>query len=424
MRTLILICFTQLFLHTANAQLIKRKVEEAKTKTTQRADSRSSEGIDKALDKAEEKIGNIFKKKTKNGAADTIGNGGYDAPVTMTDEQGNTDYTSYKDFDFIPGEHILFFEDFADGSTARWGAYDANNLSVTTQQDKQWMQVRGGSFFPLGLKTLPQNFTLEFDVYTADKHTGTVGVRFIDKSQAAALADPWMDNSSEINMSPITQMPKTGLGNYVKKINNEERNPQNEFKFYSWQPERENFFARISISRKGNMVSAWINKEQVLKDVDLFAAGIEYVLAFHLQTYFVDENKMAFTNFRLATGAAQPKTEMVTKKKFVTQNIYFDVNSDVIRPNSYSILKEIAEGIQNVTGTVSIIGHTDNDGKDTDNLVLSQKRAASVKRALVNEFGIPAEKLTTDGKGESQPLNKNSNPAEKAQNRRVEFIIQ
>ena len=115
---------------------------------------------------------------------------------------------------------------------------------------------------------------------------------------------------------------------------------------------------------------------------------------------------------------------MVTKKKFVTQNIYFDVNSDVIRPNSYSILKEIAEGIQNVTGTVSIIGHTDNDGKDTDNLVLSQKRAASVKRALVNEFGIPAEKLTTDGKGESQPLNKNSNPAEKAQNRRVEFIIQ
>lgn len=86
--------------------------------------------------------------------------------------------------------------------------------------------------------------------------------------------------------------------------------------------------------------------------------------------------------------------------------------------------QEIAEGIQNVTGTVSIIGHTDNDGKDTDNLVLSQKRAASVKRALVNEFGIPAEKLTTDGKGESQPLNKNSNPAEKAQNRRVEFIIQ
>ncbi len=424
MRTLILFCFTQLFLLIANAQLIKRKVEEAKTKTTERVDTRSSEGIDKALNKAEEKIGSIFKKKNKKEGSDTIGDKGYDAPVTNTDEQGNTDFTPYKNFDFIPGEKILFFEDFADGSTGRWGAYDKNDLSIINQENKNWLDVKSSNFFPLGLKTLPANFTLEFDAYIPDGSSGTLDLRFLHKSQADALADPYLDNSSIIHISPVSQMPKTGLGGYVTKVNNEEVSPKNEFTFFSWQPQLGNYYARISFSRKGNTVSLWINKEKVLSDVDLFVAGTEYVLSFHLQNYFVAENRMAFTNFRLATGAAQPKTEMVTKKKFVTQNIYFDVNSDVIRPNSYSILKEIADGIKDVTGMVSIIGHTDSDGKDTDNLVLSQKRAASVKRALVNEFGIAAEKLTTDGKGESEPLNKNGNPAEKAQNRRVEFILQ
>ena len=98
------------------------------------------------------------------------------------------------------------------------------------------------------------------------------------------------------------------------------------------------------------------------------------------------------------------------------------MNSDVIRPNSYTILKQIAESIQSIDGNIKIVGHTDSDGNDTDNLVLSQKRAESVKRALVNEFGIDANKLSTEGKGESVPLNKNTNALEKAQNRRVEFI--
>jgi Outer membrane protein and related peptidoglycan-associated (lipo)proteins len=46
----------------------------------------------------------------------------------------------------------------------------------------------------------------------------------------------------------------------------------------------------------------------------------------------------------------------------------------------------------------------------------------SVKSALVSEFKIDASRLETDGKGESQPIDKNDNPAGKANNRRVEFI--
>ena len=169
-------------------------------------------------------------------------------------------------------------------------------------------------------------------------------------------------------------------------------------------------------------MALWINKEKIIENAEFLVANRDHFLAFHIQNYFVTENRMYFTNFRLATGNANPKNDITANKKFVTQNIFFDVNSDVIRPNSYAILKQIAESIQSIDGNIKIVGHTDSDGKDTDNLVLSQKRAESVKRALVNEFGIDANKLSTEGKGESVPLNKNTNALEKAQNRRVEFI--
>jgi outer membrane protein OmpA-like peptidoglycan-associated protein len=71
---------------------------------------------------------------------------------------------------------------------------------------------------------------------------------------------------------------------------------------------------------------------------------------------------------------------------------------------------------------VKIVGHTDADGSDAANLDLSKRRAASVKAMLAKEFGIDESRMETDGKGESEPIDKNDNPAGKANNRRVEFI--
>jgi len=70
-----------------------------------------------------------------------------------------------------------------------------------------------------------------------------------------------------------------------------------------------------------------------------------------------------------------------------------------------------------------IIGHTDSDGTDESNLTLSQQRANAVKQTLVS-LGIKADRLSTIGKGESEPVNANTSPEEKANNRRVEFIKQ
>lgn len=412
--------------------------QRLKDKGESRLNDKVDRTIDKGLDKIEEGIDKMFDGESESEteseyqssyqSSNQNSNSNskqqpYDPPKTKTDNKGNTDYTAYKNFGFIPGEQIIFFEDFKDGSKSRWGAYDIDNeVDVVNFNGTNWMEVKSGGFYPLGLKALPKNFTLEFDVYTPDRNTGSLDIRFVDQSQAGALGDPWLDNSSQVTFSPVTQMPKTALASYQKKINNEELNPQNEFRFYSWLPESGKHYARVSLSCNNNKVSVWVNKEQVLDNIDLLAGNLQYLLSFHLQNYFVAENRMYLTNFRLASGIANPKTELESKKKFMTQNIYFDVNSDVIRPNSYAILKEIAQSIKSTQGNILIVGHTDSDGSDAANLELSKKRAASVKRALVNEFGIDANRLSTDGKGESVPLNKNSTPSEKAANRRVEFI--
>ncbi|MFA7583442.1 MAG: OmpA family protein, partial [Proteiniphilum sp.] len=67
-------------------------------------------------------------------------------------------------------------------------------------------------------------------------------------------------------------------------------------------------------------------------------------------------------------------------------------------------------------------GHTDSDGDDTKNMELSRRRAAAVKSELVSTFGIDASRMDTEGAGESKPIVANDTPANKAQNRRVEFV--
>jgi OOP family OmpA-OmpF porin len=335
----------------------------------------------------------------------------------------DTDYSEFKNFDFTPADKVIYFEDFSDKSLTRWQTYDMSQLGIHSFENQNWLEVKSGNFYPVDLKVLPNYFTLEFDVYTPTSDAGTLWIEFVDKSQADLLNDPYLDNSSSIVLSPITQMPKTGLGKYEKRVDNNFLSPDNEFQFYSWQPDLGKYKARISLTRNENELSMWINNEKVMDNIDFFVEKREHLITFHLANYFVAETRMYFTNIRLATGKPDVKSDLLTNKKFITQNIFFNVNSDIILPKSYAALKEIAKSINSIDGNILIIGHTDSDGTDSDNLILSQKRAESVKKNLVHEFGVNADKLSTDGKGESEPLNNNSSPSEKAQNRRVEFVV-
>ena len=114
---------------------------------------------------------------------------------------------------------------------------------------------------------------------------------------------------------------------------------------------------------------------------------------------------------------------MLTDGKWVTHGILFDVNSDRVKAESYGALKEISNVLaESKDVKVQVVGNTDSDGDDAQNLDLSKRRAAAVRDVLVKQFGIDGARLMTDGKGESQPIDKNDTPAGKANNRRVEFV--
>jgi OmpA-OmpF porin, OOP family len=72
--------------------------------------------------------------------------------------------------------------------------------------------------------------------------------------------------------------------------------------------------------------------------------------------------------------------------------------------------------------TVLIEGHTDNVGSDAFNLQLSEKRANSVKEALI-QVGVDPSRIDILGLGESSPITDNSTPAGRLKNRRVEIVI-
>lgn len=105
------------------------------------------------------------------------------------------------------------------------------------------------------------------------------------------------------------------------------------------------------------------------------------------------------------------------------EGIKFQTGKDIITKDSYPILDNIADILKtNPEYTVAINGYTDNVGDEDKNLVLSEKRAAAVRNYLIDK-GVESERMTSKGFGEANPRADNSTAAGRAQNRRVEFIV-
>lgn len=114
--------------------------------------------------------------------------------------------------------------------------------------------------------------------------------------------------------------------------------------------------------------------------------------------------------------------QLKEKKKVEIYGIYFDFASDRLKPESTPVLQEIAGVLKdNPDWKLTVSGHTDSIGGDASNLDLSTRRAAAVKQALVTQYHVAPDRLTTDGFGASRPVDTNDTLAGRARNRRVEL---
>lgn len=107
----------------------------------------------------------------------------------------------------------------------------------------------------------------------------------------------------------------------------------------------------------------------------------------------------------------------------VLNNIFFASGKSDLLNASIVELRKVGRLLSlNPKLKIEISGHTDDVGKDADNLILSQKRAQAVVDNLVKQ-GIAKGRLLAKGYGENKPLNDNSDEDKRSQNRRIEFKV-
>jgi outer membrane protein OmpA-like peptidoglycan-associated protein len=104
------------------------------------------------------------------------------------------------------------------------------------------------------------------------------------------------------------------------------------------------------------------------------------------------------------------------------KNLFFDPNKYVLKEASYLELNRLANLIKKYDLKIRIEGHTDSEGTEKDNLLLSQNRANAVKEYLV-EKGFDATKIFAKGYGETKPVAENKTPTGRQLNRRVEVLF-
>ncbi len=440
---LILIFFT----NAVHAQLLKTLGDKAKVKIGQRANNKVDKAMDKTLDEAEERT---KVKKDKDGdvkvkeADSTKVKVDTDGDTKIKNKNGSKEkgtttsalsYTSK--YDFVPGEKLVAYEDFngvAIGDfPTKWNTNATAEVVTLNNKEGKWLKInKEGVWMPEVITSLPENFTLEFDLGVSSGFDGSKFVlnianlknrekdykdfyHYVNWKHGHALHLQFAPSNGRVSANAHLQTATDG--NYL--VNNA-------VDFKGWDNAKNNF-AHISLWRQNQRLRVYLNGEKIYDIPKAFDEKDKYnMVNYAMQgSNNPDEYYYLLGNIRLAVGAADTRNKLITEGKFVTRGILFDVNSDIIKPESAGALKDIANVLkENADVKVKIVGHTDADGDDAKNLDLSKRRAASVKNYLVKEFGIDAGNLETDGKGETVPVDKNTTAEGKANNRRVEFIKQ
>ncbi|MCX6233590.1 MAG: OmpA family protein [Bacteroidetes bacterium] len=394
-------------------------------KIKDRAVQRTDQGIDKGLDAAEKDIkgeNKDDKAKTDDAAkkeAENPSDANKESVKTDTLKKEQPALQTYSKYDFIAGEKVIFYDDFSQDAVGDfpvlWNTDGSGEVVTTNLYPGNWFSITNARSAVTLLEPLdlPENYTIEFDVIPQK--------------------DPNNFNDSKFYFYLIsTPQPKNiGYGG--------SRPGATGICFdFAYSNYYSTYYADGSPTLDGNTqefklvvdkkyrISIWVQKERIRLYVDenkLWDLPKAMSKNYKYNMIRFQDGRPMFTNIRVAVGRPDMRSKLITEGKLVTYGIYFDVNKDVVKPESYGTLKEISKVLtENPDVRVKIIGHTDSDGADAANLDLSKRRAASVKDELSKNFGIDASRMETDGMGETQPVAPNDTPSNKALNRRVEFV--
>ena len=403
----------------ADAQILKKLKKKAENAATKKLESKAVKETNKAMDSVLNNDGTTNNSsKTKD--ADTV-----PAPSAGAKD----DIIIFSKSDWIAGEDLIYFEDFSNDPVGDFPLlWDTNSsgevVTLSSNPEVKWLKMYNYTMYQPDLpRELPKDFTIEFNAIAHGVSKGKT-------SQTARFNIFLGDGKYKLkqgNSYAHIQLPV--FQGWIQPIRFKSATLNKELAAGQLEKDiRQPFLlgCHVAISVKGTRYRLYIDGQKIV-DFPRAMPADEDIKSLLFSTYGMknDVEHLLITNLRIAEGFPEPRTKLFSTGKYVTNAIFFDVNSAEIKPVSYGILREIAEALKTESNKkVRIVGHTDSDGTDEHNLELSKKRAMAVKNALVKSFGVSMDQLSTDGMGEAQPVALNTTVSEKAKNRRTEFIVE
>lgn len=355
----------------------------------------------KAEDKANKEADKVI--DTTDGEADKSEESNDTGEQSKAAPKGSGDVAGVSTkFDFVPGDKLLLYDDFSQDELGEFPAHfklNAGTVETAEMNGERWCRLAGdyGRIRPkvAGLTGLPELWTLEFDAYTSEVMANSFEVLGIVEGNVVAwvavfgvYGNTITFQSGSVQAQATYEAAKTLTGRH-----------------------------HIMVMARGTALKIYVDTQRVVNIPEVASKSSEIELRMSNPA-----SKPMLTNVRFAEGP-KPIKDPFADGKLVTYGIYFDSGSDVVKPESALVLRQIAAYLEkNAAVKVQIVGHTDNQGTADGNVDLSKRRSASVAKVLETQFKLAADRFQTDGKGDTVPISQNETSEGRATNRRVEFM--
>lgn len=409
----------------------RRAAERAKDKVQQKVEDKVDKTVDKtvdgAFDKAEDAV-SPGKDTSKDDANVTNESAAKEVPTQQpsiqTDSQAKTVATepksvemAYAKSDFVPGDEVIF-DDTQVGEKlgefpSQWDLISGNAEIASIDGQNVISIIDNGHIAPLmkDMKNyLPESFTIEFDIFfpVVDKVDGWSRFQLFAGDEGGDA----FGNNEVINVEWFRERGE-GLQLEYRWVTSagEERSGNS-----AWAPIERNAWHRIAISFNKRALKIYLDGMRLV--------NIPNCIQPTRFMYLAANGKVPeyIRNIRIAKGAVPLYDRMMSEGKFITYGITFDVGKSTIKPESMGELNRVVQLMnENPSLSFSVEGHTDATGGAALNQTLSESRSKAVVDKLV-EMGIASNRLTSAGKGQTNPIADNATDEGRAKNRRVEFV--
>ncbi len=402
----------------SEAQFFKKLKKHAEKKiereAEKRAERRVDKKIDKEFDKAEDAVDGKNKDKgeksdkKKKGDDQTSKQEIINADGTI--ESPNKQTIVWSKFDFIPGDTVIY----EDGPSAdeengefpsRWDTAEGYAEIVNVNGEPAIIFPQRGSKIVPYLKNskedyLPEVFTIEFDCYFRPQdYTTSYKIILADIKNQRKLVKYFSDLAFSISEHQIRGYKYTG----ANKLNKGD----------------EGIWRHISIAFTKGKLKVYMDELRLINIPHFEGNPLGLTIEGHGNA---TEYIRLIKNIRIAKGGVKYYDRVVSDGKIIVNGIKFDVNKATLKAESMGPINKIYQLMQKQSDlNFSVEGHTDSDGGDDTNMTLSKARGKTVMDKLI-AMGISKDRLKSNGFGESKPLDNNSTPEGKANNRRVEFV--